>query len=111
MMRRGVCTLLGLIAAAAWPAPPASTGVDRAGVDRAGEGRCARDAPRPAPVRAGFDSAYRLDGEIVVPVRFHVITNGRRGRIPKARVVRQVAALNAAYGGRTGGADTGVSFR
>jgi hypothetical protein len=106
MMRRCVCTLLGLIAAAAWPAPPASTDVGRRG-----ESRCARAASRPAPGSAGIDAVPRLDGEIVIPVRFHVITNGWRGRVPKATLVRQVAALNAAYGGRTGGADTGMSFR
>jgi hypothetical protein len=68
-------------------------------------------ARRPALAAPVFDTAKRLDGKIVIPVRFHVITNGRVGRVPKSRVVQQVAALNAAYGGRTGGADTGVLFR
>ena len=67
-------------------------------------------ARRPAVAAAAF-AINRLGGKIVIPVRFHVITNERLGRVPKSRVVRQVAALNAAYGGRTGGADTGVSFR
>jgi hypothetical protein len=57
------------------------------------------------------EAAMGFGGRIVIPVRFHVVTNGRRGRVPRSRIVRQVAALNAAYGGRTGGADTGVSFR
>lgn len=53
----------------------------------------------------------RLPGRIVVPVRFHVIDSGNQGRVPPAGVEDQIAALNAAYGGMTGGADTGVSFR
>jgi hypothetical protein len=56
-------------------------------------------------------ASRRLAGRLVVPVRFHVITDGRTGRLPSSAVARQIDALNAAYGGRTGGADTGVSFR
>ncbi len=48
---------------------------------------------------------------LVVPVRFHVVTDGRTGLVGRAGVEAQIAALNAAYEGRTGGADTGVSFR
>ncbi|HEY8479525.1 MAG TPA: zinc metalloprotease [Spirillospora sp.] len=48
---------------------------------------------------------------LVVPVRFHVIHSGRRGLLSKQAAYRQVATLNAAYGGRRGGADTGVRFR
>lgn len=54
----------------------------------------------------------RLSGPIVVPVRFHVIdSTGGLGRVPPAVILDQIATLNAAYGGMTGGADTGVSFR
>jgi hypothetical protein len=85
-----------------------------------------RDAFSPQQVRGLLDDLHRTllakfgtadeaamkpGGGIVIPVRFHVITNGRLGRVSKAGVGRQVAALNAAYGGRTGGANTGVSFR
>jgi hypothetical protein len=58
-----------------------------------------------------LESSRRLAGRIVVPVRFHVITDGRSGRLTTATIDRQIRSLNAAYGGATGGADTGVSFR
>jgi hypothetical protein len=48
---------------------------------------------------------------IVVPVRFHVITSGRAGAVSRQSIDRQIQSLNDAYGGRTGGADTGASFR
>ncbi|WP_243775723.1 zinc metalloprotease [Actinomadura nitritigenes] len=48
---------------------------------------------------------------LVVPVRFHVLAAGRAGRLSRAAVRSQIATLNAAYSGRTGGADTGVRFR
>src|SRR3569833_4143906 len=48
---------------------------------------------------------------LVVPVRFHVITDGRNGLLSRDVIDRQLQSLNAAYGGTTGGADTGVSFR
>ncbi|MFC4057468.1 zinc metalloprotease [Planomonospora corallina] len=47
---------------------------------------------------------------VTVPVWVHVITNGRQGATDAA-VRSQIAALNAAYGGRYGGADTGIRFR
>jgi hypothetical protein len=53
----------------------------------------------------------RLPGAIEVPVRFHVIASGVLGRLSRAEVDGQIAALNAAYSGGTGGADTGISFR
>jgi hypothetical protein len=53
----------------------------------------------------------RLPDTIQVPVRFHVIASGDQGRLSPAEVAGQIAALNEAYSGRTGGADTGVSFR
>ncbi|GAA4508765.1 zinc metalloprotease [Actinoallomurus oryzae] len=58
-----------------------------------------------------LESSRRLAGRIVVPVRFHVITDGRSGRLTTATIDQQIRSLNAAYGGTTGGADTGVSFR
>lgn len=58
-----------------------------------------------------LEASRRLAGRLVVPVRFHVVTDGLHGRLTRAVIDRQMAALNAAYGGTTGGADTGVSFR
>lgn len=50
-------------------------------------------------------------GRLVIPVRFHVITDGRTGVLGRPVIDQQLRSLNAAYGGTTGGADTGVSFR
>ncbi|TDD36220.1 zinc metalloprotease [Actinomadura sp. KC06] len=58
-----------------------------------------------------LDSALRRPRQVVVPVRFHVVHSGGRGRLSKAAVQRQVSTLNAAYGGKKGGADTRVRFR
>ncbi|WP_235834071.1 zinc metalloprotease [Actinomadura logoneensis] len=56
------------------------------------------------------DRAERRAGPLRVPVRFHVITDGTEGALPDAVAGRQVDALNVAYGGRRGGADTRVAF-
>jgi hypothetical protein len=53
----------------------------------------------------------RLPSTVIVPVRFHVLAWDDQGRMSRAAVDQQIAALNAAYSGRIGGADTGVSFR
>ncbi len=59
-----------------------------------------RRAPRGAPA------------SVTVPVAFHVLTDAAgQGSPGRDRIDRQIAALNAAYGGKTGGADTGVRFR
>ncbi|SEF90490.1 Pregnancy-associated plasma protein-A [Thermomonospora echinospora] len=61
---------------------------------------------------AAIERAARLTGRINVPVSFHVLTDGRRGRMSREAVRRQIAVLNAAYSGRgRGSADTGVRFR
>src|SRR3569833_1455722 len=57
-----------------------------------------------------LESSRRLAAPVLVPVRFHVVTDGRHGRLTAAAIDRQVRSLNAAYGGATGGADTRVSF-
>jgi Pregnancy-associated plasma protein-A len=53
----------------------------------------------------------RAPARVAVPVRFHVVTSGQAGLVSREGVERQIQSLNAAYGGRTGGADTGTSFR
>jgi hypothetical protein len=85
-----------------------------------------RDALSPRQVRGMLDDlrrtlvarfgtaderSLRLGVRPVIPVWFHVITDGRAGTLTRAAVDWQIWVLNAAYGGRTGGADTGVSFR
>ncbi|GAA2303861.1 hypothetical protein GCM10010402_73710 [Actinomadura luteofluorescens] len=57
------------------------------------------------------ESQRRATGSLVVPVRFHVVHSGSSGRLSTAAVQRQIATLNAAYGGRLGGSDTHVRFR
>jgi hypothetical protein len=57
------------------------------------------------------ERALATGRRLVIPVRFHMITSGRSGRLSRSTVDRQIQTLNAAYGGATGGADTGVSFR
>ncbi|GLW65685.1 zinc metalloprotease [Actinomadura rubrobrunea] len=52
-----------------------------------------------------------LPARVDVPVYFHVLHDGERGDVPTERIRRQIAAMNAAYGGGYGGADTGVRFR
>ncbi|GLW05049.1 hypothetical protein Misp01_01790 [Microtetraspora sp. NBRC 13810] len=45
-----------------------------------------------------------------VPTWVHVINNGAQ-QLPRQKVLDQIAALNSAYSGRLGGADTRVRFR
>ena len=53
----------------------------------------------------------RVPATVSVPVEVHVITAGTLGRLSRAVVDSQLATMNNAYDGDTGGADTGVSFR
>ncbi|MDP9396515.1 MAG: zinc metalloprotease, partial [Actinomycetota bacterium] len=55
-------------------------------------------SPRPAAAR------------VRIPVYVHVLTDGRSGRVSRARVQRQIRVLNRSYGGATGGAATPFSF-
>ncbi|WP_250563452.1 zinc metalloprotease [Sphaerisporangium fuscum] len=50
-----------------------------------------------------------VPASVMVPLWVHVITDGRLGA-PDSAVHAQVDTLNAAYGGRYGGVDTGVRF-
>ncbi|GLZ13133.1 hypothetical protein Acsp04_33680 [Actinomadura sp. NBRC 104425] len=74
------------------------------------------DYRRTLRARFGTDDERLLEARwrrrrVVIPVRFHVVTDGRSGRLSRATAKQQVATLNAAYGGRWGGADTGIRFR
>lgn len=60
------------------------------------------------------DLGRRLAGrppveQLTVPTVVHVLTDGRR-RAPDSAIRSQITTLNSAYGGRFGGADTGVRF-
>jgi hypothetical protein len=54
--------------------------------------------------------AWPVRFPVDVPVDVHVIHAGRAGDVPGARIRRQIAVLNATFGGRLGGADTGFRF-
>jgi hypothetical protein len=55
-------------------------------------------------------STYSAPGSITVNVYFHVIWNGTSGNVSDAQIANQIAVLNAAYGGGTGGAPTPFQF-
>ncbi len=59
--------------------------------------------------RARDRHGSRTVQSVTVPLWVHVIKDGALGA-PDAAVKQQVAALNAAYGGKVGGADTGFRF-
>ncbi|MFI0447631.1 zinc metalloprotease [Actinomadura sp. 6N118] len=52
----------------------------------------------------------QVPSRIWIPVYFHVLHDGPRGNLSTALIKRQIAALNAAYGGRLGGTDTRFTF-
>jgi len=89
------------------------------------EGRSARvrdlvTAPRHDPLTrwvrqhpANAERAANRARPVVVPVWFHVIREDLTvlgGNVPRSWILAQMDVLNAAYGGRTGGANTGFQF-
>lgn len=58
----------------------------------------------------GTGSRGRTRSTVAVPVYFHVVHAGGEGELSDSAVSRQIEVLNAAYGGRYGGIDTGVVF-
>jgi hypothetical protein len=93
------------VAPAAEQCPDGSAARVRAGVqaardpDAIGPAEAAAAARRPAVARP-----------IRVPVYVHVLHDGQTGDVPATTIRRQLAVLNATFGGRTGGADTGFRF-
>ncbi len=49
-------------------------------------------------------------GSIHVPVHVHVVTDGESGHVERFRIQAQIDVLNAAFGGRLGGADSPFRF-
>ena len=46
-----------------------------------------------------------------IPVRFHIFTDGAKGRLSETTLKQQITVMNAGFGGREGaGADTGFTF-
>lgn len=105
------------------PAAPAASCQDgsaarvRAGVpvardpDALGPAQAAAAGRRLDRIMAGhLMTVRRGTAPIRVPVYFHVIHDGPAGDLPDAAIRRQIAVLNATFGGRTGGVDTGFRF-
>jgi hypothetical protein len=139
MRRRGLSGLFGVVLASCGAVPastcvPAAHGVTASCMRRGFTATSGRppdpDAFDPPKVRAmlrdftgtlrrryavtderALEASRRLSGRLVIPVRFHTVTDGQNGRLPQSAIDQQLRTLNAAYGGSTGGADTGVSFQ
>jgi len=112
MTRRAAATFLACVLVTGF-APPAVAVTHRCAVRPwSPEPR----APAPGDVAAvTAELGRRLRGatppaRITVPTWVHVLTDGA-SRAADEAVRAQIDTLNAAYGGRLGGADTGVSFR
>lgn len=52
----------------------------------------------------------RSQGQVTVPVYFHVLHDGGGGNVSSSTIDRQIEVLNASYGGGNGGADTHLRF-
>ncbi|MGV9595823.1 M43 family zinc metalloprotease [Streptosporangium sandarakinum] len=101
---RARAPLPGVRAWAPYPGvPAASNGSGRVQAEEMLADLRARQARLPHPAGLSWTP-------VTVPVWAHVITAGSLGA-PDDAVRAQVATLNAAYGGRYGGADTGIRFR
>jgi len=132
-LRRGTAlTLLAILAAGAHAQhaqaptggtatiPPAPRTTARA---VPGDAYCAFPSPTPeerAAVRAELDAflarhggTVEAGGPVTVPVAFHVLRQGDgtdNGDIPQAWIDAQIALLNDAFGGATGGYETNFRF-
>ena len=62
------------------------------------------------PGGGGAAAPCRRPGSIPVDVYFHVITDGNSGAVSAARINAQIAVLNDAYSGGTGGFATPYTF-
>jgi hypothetical protein len=67
-------------------------------------GQAHGDMPKAAKGRAPADFA------VIIPVYFHVVTDGSIGNLTARQIDAQIAVLNKTFGGREGGARTGFSF-
>jgi hypothetical protein len=82
---------------------------------KVGSGQCATEEPSIEEM-LGIEaqSSETIVGEtdalIMIPIAFHVISNGTSGNVPDQMLIDQVAFLNAAYSGIPGGANTQFRF-
>ena len=103
----GCLVMLGLGCAAVEEDAPAAA--------RRGD-RCGTRAPTVEELATAelveHDVVAAVPGSITIPVYFHVIrgANGE-GDVSNARIAAQIATLNEAFAGQTGGAATDTPFR
>lgn len=65
-----------------------------------------------ANITSGNNTFKLLPGSVTIPVYFHVITNSLgQGAVSLTQINNQIAVLNAAYSGATGGANTPFRFQ
>jgi len=94
-------------AAQVWNCDPevAAAAVGRGGVVREPDlGDVHADLPAAAKGKAGKN--FRA----MVPVYFHVVTDGSIGNLTAAQIADQIRVLNVTFGGGEGGARTGFTF-
>jgi len=82
-----------------------------------------RGCGTPAPTDQEIADAMQLDtlrasalppGSVTIPVWFHVIRSGTtvsQGNVPGSRINQQIAVMNDAFAGLTGGKETDTPFR
>ncbi|HEY8143143.1 MAG TPA: zinc metalloprotease [Kofleriaceae bacterium] len=82
-----------------------------------------RGCGTPAPTDQEIADAMQLDtlrasalppGSVTIPVWFHVIRSGTtvsQGNVPASRINQQIAVMNDAFAGLTGGKETDTPFR
>ncbi|HEX4949326.1 MAG TPA: zinc metalloprotease [Blastocatellia bacterium] len=65
------------------------------------------------PNNPGVDSGLRLaPGSVIIPVYFHIIKSSTgAGNVTSTQINNQIAVLNAAFSGATGGANTPFRFQ
>jgi Pregnancy-associated plasma protein-A len=67
----------------------------------------------PVLARTAANRTFATTTPVAIPVAFHVLRRGMKlagGNIPRGWILAQLAVLNDAYSGVTGGADTGIQF-
>jgi hypothetical protein len=94
--------------AACQPDDAAWSAMARSGPDKAGREKDTGQTPTALPARARGQAPASFSA--TVPVWFHVITDGSAGQLNDQQIRAQIRVINAGFGGREGGVDTGFSF-
>jgi hypothetical protein len=131
-MKRLILLATGLLALLAVTAAPAGAGATAAPTGICVEASqfsslsaltassTAKDWNRDAPARvdvgdSNYDSGLAPNVppgfKVTIPTYFHVITDGKLGRVTDAQISRQMDVLNLSFAGFYGGANSGLSFK